>query len=275
MSYAYEHYNIANTNLADTTSLKCTTSRRVAIIVVEKDSFLRECLALTARVFSEADPSAFASLAGLVERAFDPDATVLLLSIISLDEGETARELSMLLNMTPQLKTLVLAQSEDPDRALAAFSHGGNGFVSTSAGLKNVIDALRFISVAETTVPAPCLLAAESATLSACEYISNDAITAAEYAVIQAIRAGESNSLIARQLNLPESAVETHVRNLLQKLRAKDRAEIAIKDMQLPPPCVINPDVLCDRDKERKTPAASSSASTMRFAARSPSKGGN
>jgi len=256
MSYTYEHYDIAATNLTDTMYLKYKTSRSDAIIIVEKDNFLRECLALTARVFSGADASAFASLAGLVERAFDPDATVLLLSIISLDERETAREFSMLLNMTPQLKTLVLAQSDDPDRALTAFSHGTSGFVSTSAGLKNVIDALRFISVAETTVPAPCLFAAESATPGACENISNYAITAAEYAVIQAIRAGESNSLIARQLNLPESAVETHVRNLLQKLQAKDRAEIAIKHTRLPPPCVLNPDVLCDRDKERKTPAA-------------------
>ncbi len=236
MPSAYERYNITNTNPTDATSLKCSTSRRDAIIVVEKDNFLRDCLVLTAKVFAEADASAFASLAGLVERAFDPDATVLLLSIISLDDSETASEFSMLLNMTPQLKTLVLAQSDDPDRALAAFSHGSNGFVSTSAGLKNVIDALRFISVAETTVPAPCLLAAESATPGACENVSNYSITAAEYAVIQAIRAGESNSLIASQLNLPESAVETHVRNLLQKLRAKDRAEIAIKYTRPPPP---------------------------------------
>ena len=94
MSFASERYNIANTKLTNATSLKCSTSRRDAIIVVEKDNFLRDCLVLTAKVFAEADASAFASLAGLVERAFDPDATVLLLSIISLDDSETARVLS-------------------------------------------------------------------------------------------------------------------------------------------------------------------------------------
>ncbi len=257
MSYGCKHFNINDISDAAQPA-EDRASHAAGIVVVERDPFLRECLGASAGVFFKNGSSAFARLAGLREHAFDLEATVVLLSILSLDEEEAARELSMLSEMTPQLKTLVLAKSDDQDQALAALSHGANGFVAASAGLENVIDALRFISAGEAAVPAACLMTTRTGLPVACGHLSKCPITGAEFIVIQAIRAGKSNRLIANELNISESAVETHVRHIKQKLQARDLTEIVIMSTRLSPPCVIRPEVLCDKGKDSEpmeTPA--------------------
>ena len=57
----------------------------------------------------------------------------------------------------------------------------------------------------------------------------SSAMTRRELAVIQAIQQGKSNKLIAYQLNMCESTVKVHVRNIMRKLAAKNRTEVAIK----------------------------------------------
>jgi DNA-binding NarL/FixJ family response regulator len=54
-------------------------------------------------------------------------------------------------------------------------------------------------------------------------------MTRRELAVIQAIQQGKSNKLIAYHLNMCESTVKVHVRNIMRKLAAKNRTEVAIK----------------------------------------------
>ena len=53
-------------------------------------------------------------------------------------------------------------------------------------------------------------------------------VTARELAVIRAIQKGKSNKVIAYELNMCESTVKVHVRNIMKKLKAKNRTEVAI-----------------------------------------------
>ena len=54
-------------------------------------------------------------------------------------------------------------------------------------------------------------------------------VTAREAAVIRAIQQGKSNKVIAYELNMCESTVKVHVRNLMKKMKAKNRTDLAIK----------------------------------------------
>ena len=55
-------------------------------------------------------------------------------------------------------------------------------------------------------------------------------VTAREVAVIRALQQGKSNKVIAYELNMCESTVKVHVRNLMKKMKAKNRTDLAIKD---------------------------------------------
>jgi DNA-binding NarL/FixJ family response regulator len=54
-------------------------------------------------------------------------------------------------------------------------------------------------------------------------------VTAREAAVIRALQQGKPNKVIAYELNMCESTVKVHVRNLMKKMKAKNRTDLAMK----------------------------------------------
>jgi DNA-binding NarL/FixJ family response regulator len=46
-------------------------------------------------------------------------------------------------------------------------------------------------------------------------------------AVIEALRQGKPNKIIAYELEMRESTVKVHVRNIMKKLKARNRTEVA------------------------------------------------
>lgn len=54
-------------------------------------------------------------------------------------------------------------------------------------------------------------------------------LTATQMAVGEAIRQGKANKQIAYELDIGESTVKVHIRNIMKKLNAKNRTEVAVK----------------------------------------------
>ncbi|TGV73883.1 response regulator transcription factor, partial [Mesorhizobium sp. M00.F.Ca.ET.158.01.1.1] len=57
--------------------------------------------------------------------------------------------------------------------------------------------------------------------------------TTREAAVVEALRTGKANKIIAYELNLCESTVKVHIRNIMKKLKATNRTEVAYKLRQM------------------------------------------
>jgi DNA-binding NarL/FixJ family response regulator len=53
-------------------------------------------------------------------------------------------------------------------------------------------------------------------------------LTPRELSVIDLLREGKPNKLIARQLDMQENTVKVHVRNILRKLNAANRTHAAL-----------------------------------------------
>ena len=61
--------------------------------------------------------------------------------------------------------------------------------------------------------------------------INNDSahpLTAREQEIQRLITAGMSNKMIARELGICEGTVKIHVKNLMRKLRARSRLQVAL-----------------------------------------------
>ena len=54
-----------------------------------------------------------------------------------------------------------------------------------------------------------------------------DIFTTRQAAVVEAVRQGKANKIIAYELNMRESTVKVHVRNIMKKLKAGNRTEVA------------------------------------------------
>src|SRR3569833_1501392 len=105
--------------------------------------------------------------------------------------------------------------------ALAPFS-GGTPLKSGGAPLKAVADA----APAEIHAPAGALPASAAEQLCADPHLSE--LSERQKAILEGLCRGESNKIIGRALNLPESTVKVHVREIMRRLSVSNRTQVVV-----------------------------------------------
>jgi DNA-binding NarL/FixJ family response regulator len=132
----------------------------------------------------------------------------------------------------PEASAVVLSDKDDADDVNQALAHGARGFIPTSAEREIAFAALRLIGAGGTFVPADALrsTAAKPHDQREGEPRKRSArlnLTPRELLVIDLLREGKPNKLIAAQLDMQENTVKVHVRNILRKLNAANRTHAA------------------------------------------------
>jgi DNA-binding NarL/FixJ family response regulator len=97
-------------------------------------------------------------------------------------------------------------------------------------GFEIAIEVMRFVLAGGIYVPPDHLLAPDRVSLQAPTTLSRpNPLTSRELAVVRAIQEGKSNKIIAHELNMCLSTVKVHVRNVMEKMNAKNRTDVAMK----------------------------------------------
>jgi len=132
----------------------------------------------------------------------------------------------------PDAPVIVFSDRDDVEDVNEALSCGLRGYIPTSVDAEVAFAALRLIHAGGTFIPAHALR-------SACEKPDSHAesergglsdeldLTPREFGVLDLLREGRPNKLIAAELKMEESTVKVHVRNILKKLRAANRTQAA------------------------------------------------
>jgi DNA-binding NarL/FixJ family response regulator len=109
------------------------------------------------------------------------------------------------------------------------------GYVPTSFSLDTAMQAMDLVRAGGTFVPASSLIAAHHAPedAQAGAQKTNGLFTTRQAAVIDALRRGKPNKIIAFELKMRESTVKVHVRNIMKKLKATNRTQVAYLATQL------------------------------------------
>lgn len=205
----------------------------LTVVIVESNLFLRECLHRSVGSGASFTVLACSSLADLLQADFDSRSMVVLLSTVSLTREEADAEFATLAALEPLPRCIVLAKTDSPEEALRALNRGANGFISMSSSFDIFIEAIKFVGAGGTYVPAQCLLAARQTAAPADNTAAKSGLTTRELSVVQAIRQGKPNKVIAYELNMCESTVKVHVRHVMKKLHARNRTEVAVKGAQI------------------------------------------
>jgi DNA-binding NarL/FixJ family response regulator len=204
-----------------------------SIIVVERCPFLRDCLAQCLDHFVAGDISGCAQLSELP--VIDPTGPppFVLVSLLSTNKVETQSELDALVRLRSRARTLVLARNDDPAEARAAVNNGASGYISANASFDVFMLALKCVAAGSGYISVSCFNEAQRSPPGASRSGSAGEITGRELEVIQAIRQGKSNKVIAYELGMCEGTVKAHVRHIMKKLGSKNRTEVAIKGFEL------------------------------------------
>lgn len=160
----------------------------------------------------------------------DGDVALALICVSGLTKEAEAQQLELLLSsLGDAAPVVVLGDRETPEYIAEVVVKGARGYIPTSLSLDLAVKALFLVRVGGAFIPASCLRASQhpSAAPSASAQPNIVTFTERQIAVIQAIRVGKTNRTIAYELNMRESTVKVHVRNVMKKLRATNRTQAA------------------------------------------------
>jgi DNA-binding NarL/FixJ family response regulator len=138
--------------------------------------------------------------------------------------------LEAILQEFPGARIIVLTTVEGDAEIRRALRAGAVGYVLKSAPPSELIDAIRAVHRGRRVIPP------DVAARLAVHYADED-LTRRELDVLGLIRDGHRNKQIADRLGIAETTVNFHVRNLMEKLGAHDRAHavaVAIRRGLLP-----------------------------------------
>jgi DNA-binding NarL/FixJ family response regulator len=161
-----------------------------------------------------------------------PNLVVVYIRSAGLTNTWVQSALELLRVRLPEASTVVLSDKDDVDDVNRALTHGARGYIPTSVEREVALAALRLIGAGGTFVPAHALRSTAAKVDDQPEggrqrRSGGLDLTPRELSVIDLLREGKPNKLIARQLDMQENTVKVHVRNILKKLNARNRTHAA------------------------------------------------
>jgi len=123
----------------------------------------------------------------------------------------------------PAVRTVVLAEKDDPRRAALALQAGASGWVAKDCSLQRLLAVIRGVLRDETHLP-PALLTGVLRELTAARKHRTDSerlvesLTPREREVLRCMVAGLGRKAVAERLFLSPHTVRTHMQNVLGKL---------------------------------------------------------
>jgi DNA-binding NarL/FixJ family response regulator len=139
------------------------------------------------------------------------------------------RELEMLAEDrgTP---VILVSDEEDREEIQEGLQLGVRGFISASVNLHLALRVMQLVSAGGLYVP-PSILMAPQHRPPQSENPANGQVrslfTPRQAGVVEALRQGKPNKIIAYELTMCESTVKVHIRHIMRKLNATNRTQVA------------------------------------------------
>jgi DNA-binding NarL/FixJ family response regulator len=205
---------------------------REPIVIIDIRLLPRECLARVLSIECDAAVLCFSTIDEWLAQGQPMPASLLVLcqcgrtKVDALKEVERISEISEQMGRCP---AVILSDNEDPDLIVQMLGKNVRGYVPTSLSINVAVQAMELARAGGVFVPASSLIAAHRVPEGAANAMqkTNGLFTARQAAVVDALRRGKANKIIAYELKMRESTVKVHVRNIMKKLHATNRTEVA------------------------------------------------
>jgi len=157
----------------------------------------------------------------------NPDLILLDLNMKGLNGIET---LQTMRDKDIDARIIILTVSNNAEDLLGAIRAGSDGYILKDTDPDEMIRLIKESMLGKNAISSDLsgLLANVLRQEAVFENRTAAGLTEREMGILKCLAHGLSNKLIARELNIMESTVKVHIRNLLKKLKFRSRVEAAV-----------------------------------------------
>jgi DNA-binding NarL/FixJ family response regulator len=206
-----------------------------SLVIIDVRALDRECLAYCIALHKlDMRVLAFGSVEEWKRNSEDyPPLAAILLNIGGkrIDEPSVAEEIGRL-SSEFEVPIIVLADTDDLGQIMRALECGAKGYIPSSVNIEVCIEAIALSLAGGIFVPASSVFAMRQVFNTGgpvARHSLSGMFTVRQAEVVEALRRGKANKIIAYELNLRESTVKVHIRNIMKKVKATNRTEVAYK----------------------------------------------
>lgn len=210
-------------------------SQRIAVIslgVIDKNSFIRECIMRSLQAHDDRlDIVSFATCDDCLQHMRGRDLILYHAHEATADwnvNNEQLLSFKKLLNIVP---VVILSDIDCPDSLIEIFENGARGFVPTgNTTLEQLIEIIGFVKVGGTFVPLSSLsLRSTKEQATTGRAVWSNQYTRSELAVLDRLKQGKANKVIAHELGMSESTVKVHIGRIMKKMKVTNRTQVVCR----------------------------------------------
>jgi DNA-binding NarL/FixJ family response regulator len=217
-----------------TTSAAVLDDQENYVLLIDGRALDRECLSRSLREYD--DELSIVTVGSFEEwqkrrMQHEPAAVLFMIGGRKVTETDVSEKISALVERFKSSPVVVGAESDELVQLLKALECGARGYIPTSVGINVAAEAVALARAGGVFVPASSILAAKEviASVTNSSRCVDSLFTPREVVVAEALRRGKANKIIAYEMDLCESTVKVHIRNIMKKLNATNRTEVAYK----------------------------------------------
>jgi DNA-binding NarL/FixJ family response regulator len=201
----------------------------ISMGVIDENSFTRECITRCLRALGDRfDIVSFATCDDFLQSTESRD--LILYHVYQNaskwdDNNQKFLSFKRLLNLMP---VIILSDIENPDTLIEMFEFGARGFVPTAnTTLEQVIEIIGLVRVGGIFVPLSSLSLRRNKIQSVTAWpVSSNQFTPSELAILDRLKVGKTNKIIAHELGVSESTVKVHIGRIMRKLKVTNRTQV-------------------------------------------------
>ena len=206
-----------------------------SVVLIDERILARECLRNSlASYHAPWEVVACSSMEEWHEQADQPPPLAAVLFHVGSDkivDPPMEESIKRLIKASGSVPLIILADRDDAVQVLNAFEFGVRGYIPSSVSVGVCVEAINLALAGGVFVPASTVVAMRGAIPPDFSYDRRltQIFTARQVEVAKAIWEGKPNKIIAYELDMCESTVKVHIRNIMRKLKVNNRTEAAYK----------------------------------------------
>jgi DNA-binding NarL/FixJ family response regulator len=149
----------------------------------------------------------------------------------SFGSDEIRDEVMAIREAAPGTPLIVMSDLEDGAEVRKAMEHGARGYLPAHLPLSHAMAAIRFVKDGGTYIPHCVLTSIVQEPSTAC-LVDGDGVPVSfsprQVQVLELLKEGKQNKIIAYELGMCESTVKVHIRQIMRKLKARNRTQVVL-----------------------------------------------